>query len=49
MEKTKTAAEAIQCIKSGDRVFIHGGAATPVCLVQALQARHNELKKCGAC
>lgn len=44
MEKTKTAAEAIQCIKSGDRVFVHGSAATPVCLVQALQDRYNELK-----
>lgn len=43
-KKSKTAAEAIQCIKSGDRVFIHGSAATPVCLVQALQDRYNELK-----
>ena len=37
------ASEAVQAIKSGDRVFIHGSAATPVCLVKALQARHNEL------
>ena len=43
-KKLKTAAEAIQCVKSGDRVFVHGSAATPVCLVQALQDRHNELK-----
>ena len=43
-KKLKTTAEAIQCVKSGDRVFVHGSAATPVCLVQALQDRHNELK-----
>ena len=43
-KKLKTAAEAIQCVKSGDRVFVHGSAATPVCLVQALQDRYNELK-----
>src|SRR5476649_1328559 len=35
--------DAVKYIKPGNRVFIHGGAATPVCLVQALQKRHNEL------
>ncbi len=40
-----TAAEAVGCIRSGDRVFIHGGAATPVGLVEAMQARHKELKE----
>lgn len=39
-----TAAQAVQAIKSGDRVFIHGSAATPVHLVKALQARHADLK-----
>ncbi len=38
-----TADEAVKYIKPGDRVFIHGSAATPVCLVHALQQRHNEL------
>ena len=38
-----TAEEAVKEIKSGDRVFIHGSAATPVHLVKALQARHREL------
>jgi len=38
-----TADDAVKYIKPGNRVFIHGGAATPVCLVQALQKRHNEL------
>jgi acyl-CoA hydrolase len=35
--------EAVKCIKSGNRVFIHGGAATPVKLVEAMQNRHHEL------
>ncbi|MES2446708.1 MAG: acetyl-CoA hydrolase/transferase C-terminal domain-containing protein [Bacteroidota bacterium] len=36
---------ALAIVNSGDRVFIHGGAATPVCLVKALQNRHQQLKK----
>lgn len=39
----KSAEEAVKYIKPGSRVFIHGGAATPVCLVEAMQKRHNEL------
>lgn len=39
-----TAAEALNIVKSGHRVFIHGGAATPERLVNALADRHNELK-----
>lgn len=35
--------EAVKCIKSGNRVFIHGSAATPVTLVKALQCRYKEL------
>ncbi|GGA94469.1 acetyl-CoA hydrolase/transferase family protein [Puia dinghuensis] len=38
-----TAEEAVKAIKTGDRVFIHGSAATPVHLVKAMQARHKEL------
>jgi len=38
-----SAAEAVQLVKSGDRVFIHGSAATPVHLVHALLDRHAEL------
>jgi acyl-CoA hydrolase len=37
------ASEAVKCIKPGDRVFIHGGAATPVKLVEAMQNRHPDL------
>jgi acyl-CoA hydrolase len=42
-EKYMTAAEALSVVTTGDRVFIHGSAATPVPLVRALQARHQEL------
>jgi acyl-CoA hydrolase len=38
-----TADAAVKQIKSGNRVFIHGSAATPVCLVQAMQRRYHEL------
>ena len=38
-----TAEEALSVVTTGDRVFIHGSAATPVPLVRALQARHKEL------
>jgi acyl-CoA hydrolase len=38
-----SAEEAMKIVKSGNRVFIHGGAATPICLVEALQNRHQEL------
>ena len=44
MIKYSTAEEALKLVQSGDRVFIHGSAATPVHLVKALQARHTELK-----
>jgi acyl-CoA hydrolase len=43
MQNYIPAEQAVQCVKPGDRVFIHGSAATPVCLVTALQQRHNEL------
>ena len=38
-----SAEEALRAVQTGDRVFIHGSAATPVPLVKALQARHKEL------
>jgi acyl-CoA hydrolase len=44
MIKYTTAEEALRLVQSGDRVFIHGSAATPVYLVKALQARHMELE-----
>lgn len=39
-----TAEEAVQCINSGDRVFLHGSAATPVHLIHALLDRHAALR-----
>ncbi|MFT3705596.1 MAG: acetyl-CoA hydrolase/transferase C-terminal domain-containing protein [Agriterribacter sp.] len=39
-----SAAEAVKVVKSGDRVFLHGSAATPVHLIEALQQRHRELR-----
>lgn len=37
------AEEAVKRIKPGNRVFIHGSAATPVTLVKAMQDRYQEL------
>lgn len=34
--EVKTAYEAVQCIKSGDRVVVQGSSATPVSLTQAM-------------
>ncbi|HZF63378.1 MAG TPA: acetyl-CoA hydrolase/transferase C-terminal domain-containing protein [Chitinophagaceae bacterium] len=42
-EEYISAEQAVQLVKSGNRVFIHGSAATPIHLVKALQARHDEL------
>jgi acyl-CoA hydrolase len=44
MIQYKSAEEALKPVKSGDRVFIHGSAATPICLVKALQHRYFELR-----
>ncbi len=37
------ATEALKVVRPGNRVFIHGSAATPAHLVSALQDRHTEL------
>jgi acyl-CoA hydrolase len=39
-----TAEEAVAHIKSGDRLFVSGNAATPYVLLEALAARANELQ-----
>lgn len=41
--KNMSAGEAIKLIQSGDRVFIHGSAATPVTLLKALAANSDHL------
>lgn len=47
--KYVAAAEAVKCIKSNERVFIQGGAATPQRLVNALTERHAELRNVEIC
>ncbi len=46
MTKTNytSAEEAVKMVKSGDRVFLHGSAATPTILITALQNRYEELR-----
>ncbi|MGY3053202.1 acyl-CoA hydrolase [Pedobacter sp. UYEF25] len=39
-----SAEEAVKIVKSGNRVFLHGSAATPTFLIKALQARYKELR-----
>lgn len=45
MNVVKTAAEAVKCVESGQRVFVHGSAATPLSLVHALLDRAGEITK----
>ncbi|MDO4729264.1 MAG: acetyl-CoA hydrolase/transferase C-terminal domain-containing protein [Bacteroidota bacterium] len=44
MPKYISAKEAVQLVQSGDRVFIHGSAATPLYLVNTLLERAGEIK-----
>ncbi len=44
MSKITTAEQAVQCIKSGDRIFIHSVAAAPQTLIRAMTARAPELR-----
>lgn len=44
MTKNSTPQKAVQCIKSGDRVFIHSVAAAPQALIKAMTERAPELK-----
>lgn len=39
-----SAADASALVRSGQRLFVHGGAATPSALLQALAARASELR-----
>jgi len=38
-----SADEALTFILPGSRIFIHGSAATPICLIEAMQRRHDSL------
>ena len=44
MVRHASATEALACVQSGMRVFIHGGAATPTILVEALVAQAERLR-----
>lgn len=44
MSKTTTPEQAVQSIKSGDRVFIHSVAAAPQTLIKAMTARAPDLR-----
>lgn len=39
-----TAEKAVELIKSGDKVFIHTAAATPLALVNAMTNRSHDLR-----
>jgi len=43
MSNFVSAAQAVSLVKSGQRVFVHGSAATPLVLMRALFARATEL------
>lgn len=43
-EQHISADEAVKLIHSGNRVFVHGSAATPVHILKALQARYDSLR-----
>ncbi len=47
--KYVSAAEAVQVVRSGDRVYVHAAAATPVILTQALTDRADELRSVEVC
>lgn len=49
MYKSISAEEAVKVIKSNDRVFIQMGAAAPQVLVNAMSARHEELRNVEVC
>jgi 4-hydroxybutyrate CoA-transferase len=45
MKKHHSAADAVAAIRSGQRVFVHGGMATPHLLLDALVQRADELRR----
>ena len=49
MGKYVTAAEAVQVVKSGDRVYVQAAAATPTILTKALTDRASELRNVELC
>jgi acyl-CoA hydrolase len=43
-KKNVSAEEAVKIVQSFNRVFVHGSAATPLHILEALQKRHEELQ-----
>lgn len=44
LENYTSAQEAVKRVQSGNRVFLHGSAATPIALIEALLNRYEELE-----
>ncbi len=49
MYKAVSAEDAVKVIKSNDRVYIHAAAAAPQILINAMAARHEELRNVEVC
>lgn len=49
MYKAVTAEEAVEVIKSNDRIYIQAAAAAPQVLIKAMTARHEELRNVEIC
>ena len=49
MSKYVSAAQAVQGIKSGDRIYVQAAAATPTVLTKALAERAEELRNVEIC
>src|SRR5579883_163647 len=49
MQIVSSATKAVAAISSGQRVFVHGGAATPLILLNALYERAGELQDVELC
>ena len=49
MYKSVSPEEAVKIIKSNDRVYIQAGSAAPQTLINAMTARHEELRNVKIC
>ena len=49
MYKAVSAEDAVKIIKSNDRVYIQAAAAAPQSLMNAMSARHEELRNVEVC
>lgn len=49
MYKVVSAEEALKVVKSNDKIYLHAAAAVPTVLVNALTARHEELRNVEIC